>query len=175
MSEIVNRVSESGLLTLDLENFVSSNEIVEVDIAEQLWQGLALKEKDFREWIKTNDWSIFKDKNVYIHCSVDAIIPSWAYMLIASSLVPFTDSFIAGSKGSLEEKIIKENISKIDLEELENFFCLLNSCLKENFLSSSCSFLKLSSNRSLLYNFFNIKKTKFKFAPSFFNLIWFVK
>ena len=55
MSEIVNRVSESGLLTLDLENFVSSNEIVEVDIAEQLWQGLALKEKDFREWIKTND------------------------------------------------------------------------------------------------------------------------
>ena len=128
MSEIVNRVSESGLLTLDLENFVSSNEIVEVDIAEQLWQGLALKEKDFRDWIKTNDWSIFKDKNVFIHCSVDAIIPSWAYMLIASSLVPFTDSFIAGSKGSLEEKIIKENISKIDLEELQDKRVVIKGC-----------------------------------------------
>lgn len=128
MSEIVNRVSESGLLTLDLEKFVSNNEIVEVDIAEQLWQGLALKEKDFREWIKTNDWSVFKGKSVYIHCSVDAIIPSWAYMLIASSLVQFTNSFIVGDKVSLELKLIKENISKIDLSELKDKRVVIKGC-----------------------------------------------
>ena len=86
MDEIINRVKESSLIAMDLADFKPRLPLVGIDISEQLWQGLVLKEKDFRAWIKTNDWEQYKGKAVYIHCSSDAIIPTWAFMLIGSSL-----------------------------------------------------------------------------------------
>ena len=84
MEEIVNRVQDSGLIQMDLADFKPTIPIIGIDIAEQLWQGLILKEKDFRSWIKEHDWSTYSSKAVYIHCSADAIVPTWAYMLVAS-------------------------------------------------------------------------------------------
>ncbi|MBR9859861.1 DUF2480 family protein [bacterium] len=85
--EIVNKVAQSGILTLDLEQLIPDKEHVELDIKDQLFQGLILKEKDFRTWVKENDWSIYQNKRVAVFCSTDAIIPTWAYMLVTKALV----------------------------------------------------------------------------------------
>src|SRR5215210_5104723 len=83
MSEaIVNKVAQSGLITLNLEDYLPTGEIVVFDLKDHLFMGLILKEKDFREALKNLDWPIYQQKNVAITCSVDAIIPVWAYMLV---------------------------------------------------------------------------------------------
>ena len=86
MKEIINRVKESGLISIDLANYKPKKEIISIDIADILWKGIALKEKVFRAWIKDHDWSSYKNKAVNIICSTDAIIPTWAYMIISSKL-----------------------------------------------------------------------------------------
>lgn len=128
MSEIVNRVQESGLIPMDLADFKPTVEIVEIDIANQLWQGLILKEKDFRLWIKENDWKSFEDKAVFIHCSADAIVPTWAYMLVSSQLVGLSPCFIIGSKIELEKELIKTEIAKIDLAAFTDGRIIIKGC-----------------------------------------------
>jgi hypothetical protein len=78
MSEIINKVAASGLVTIDLESMYPAGQRSVIDIREQLWMELALKEKDFREWIKTNDWERYRGHFVAVTCSNDAIIPNWA-------------------------------------------------------------------------------------------------
>jgi hypothetical protein len=128
MSEIINRVQESGLIPLDLADFKPKTEIVEIDIALQLWEGLILKEKDFRSWLKENDWNYFKGKAVYIHCSADAIVPTWAYMLVSSKLVGISPTFIVGSKIDLEKELIKSEIAKIDLSDFMDGKIIIKGC-----------------------------------------------
>ncbi len=113
---IRNKIAESGLISLDLADFkVDINSIKGIDIAENLWQGLVLKEKDFREFIQTNDWEIYNKLNVYIYCSADAIVPTWAYMLIAAKLEGIVNSYVVGTKLDLEKILIQKNISKFDV------------------------------------------------------------
>ena len=128
MTEIKNKVAESGLISLDLAKFKPEQEIVGIDIAEQLWQGLALKEKDFRTWIKENDWTVYENKAVFIHCSADAIIPTWAFMLISSKINPFTTNYLVGSKEDIEKLIIVENIQKEDLTPYINGRVIVKGC-----------------------------------------------
>ena len=128
MSEIVNRVQESGLIPMDLADFKPKVEIIEIDIANQLWQGLILKEKDFRSWIKENDWKRYTGKAVFIHCSADAIVPTWAYMLVSSQLVGLSPIFIVGSKIELEKELIKAEIAKIDLTEFIDGRIIIKGC-----------------------------------------------
>ena len=128
MSEIINRVQESGLIPMDLADFKPKVEIVEIDIAHQLWQGLILKEKDFRSWIKENDWKNYEGKAVFIHCSADAIVPTWAYMLVASQLVAVSPAFIVGSKIDLEKELIKTEIAKINLAEFNDGRIIIKGC-----------------------------------------------
>ncbi|TVR39429.1 MAG: DUF2480 family protein [Cryomorphaceae bacterium] len=87
--EIVNKVAKSGLITLDLGELAPKADIVSFDLAEHLWQGLVLKEQDFRDMIKTHDWSQYQDQHVAVFCSADAIVQDWAYMLVASALQPY--------------------------------------------------------------------------------------
>jgi hypothetical protein len=86
VEEIRNKVKESGLIQLDLANYKPTVQMVGIDLAAQLWQGLVLKEKDFRDWIKNHNWAQYTGKAVYIHCSTDAIIPTWAFMLVSYAL-----------------------------------------------------------------------------------------
>ena len=128
MDEIRNRVQESGLLTLDLADFKPKGAIKEIDIANQLWQGIALKEKEFRLWIKENDWSDYKNENVYIHCSADAIVPTWAYMLVASELIPIASSVLVGSKDELVQSLIAKNINDLDAQKYKDGRIIIKGC-----------------------------------------------
>ena len=86
---IINRVANSGLITIDLEEFLPKEEIAVFDLKDYLFKGLILKEKDFREALKNFDWETYRDKYVAITCSADAIIPMWAFMLVTAYVQPF--------------------------------------------------------------------------------------
>jgi hypothetical protein len=128
MEKIVNKVKESGLISLDLATFKPNEHIEGIDIAPQLWQGLVLKEKNFRSWTKEFDWSYYENKAVYIYCSEDAIIPTWAYMLIGAQLMPYTDKFQIGSKEDLEKQLIKSNITKLKLDDFIDGRIIIKGC-----------------------------------------------
>ena len=95
---IVNKVAQSALVTLDLEKFYPEGETVVFDMKDHLFMELILKEKDYREGLKNLDWSIYKNKNVCITCSVDAVIPVWAYMLAVSNLQPIAKDVVLGNE-----------------------------------------------------------------------------
>jgi hypothetical protein len=128
MDEIVNRVKESGLISIDLASFKPTIEIVSIDIANVLWQRLVLKEKDFRTWIKSHDWSIYATKAVYVYCSEDAIVPTWAYMLIGSQLEEVTHHYIIGSKLDLEKRLIQKRIENEDLAPYKEGRIIIKGC-----------------------------------------------
>ena len=128
MEKIRNKVAESGLISLDLAKYKSTQEIVGIDISEQLWQRLVLKEKDFRTWIKDNDWTFYTGKAVYIHCSSDAIIPTWAFMLVSSRLNGIAYNHLVGSKEELEKLLIVENIKKESLADYQDSRIIIKGC-----------------------------------------------
>jgi hypothetical protein len=128
MEEIKNKVKDSGLIQLDLADFKPKETIVGIDLSNQLWQGLVLKEKDFRDWIRTENWEHYAGKAVYIFCSADAIVPTWAYMLVASSLNGIASIVVFGPKIELEKQIIQRNITHLNLEEFINGKVIIKGC-----------------------------------------------
>ena len=97
MEEIVNKVAKSGLITIDLEELHTVRPQLVYDIKDNLFQGIVLKEKDFRDFIKAHDWSQYQDKDVAITCSTDAIIPTWAYMLLTAALSAYAHHITFGT------------------------------------------------------------------------------
>ncbi|MBT1701151.1 DUF2480 family protein [Fulvivirgaceae bacterium PWU4] len=130
--EIVNRVASSSLVTFDLEEYYQPGERVLIDISDQLFQGLILREKDFRNFIRATDWSQYKNKFVAITCSADAIIPNWAYMLLTSALQPFAKTIVFGTLEDLETKIFFEQLSKIDWQQFSDKKIVVKGCSKVN-------------------------------------------
>jgi len=128
MNEIVNKVASSGLITIDLEELYPAGERVVFDIKDHLWQGLALKEKDFREFIKSNDWEQYRDKIVAITCSADAIVPNWAYMLVASKLIGIASKIIFGSPETVETIIFRDMIQQLPLEAYRDKRLVIKGC-----------------------------------------------
>lgn len=125
---IVNKVTESGLLTLDLEIFYPKGEIVVFDLKDYLFMGLILKEKDFRAALLAQDWEIFRDKYVAVTCSVDAIIPMWAYMLVASYLQPFAKNVVAGDEKTLINTLFVKNLAELNAEEYTDKRVVIKGC-----------------------------------------------
>ena len=115
MSEvIVNKVAESGIITLNLENYIPKEEMASFDLKDHLFMGMILKEKDFREALKNLDWTIYSGKDVNITCTADAIIPLWAYMLVTTYLQPLARFVYAGTKEEMYKHLFLQNISAID-------------------------------------------------------------
>ena len=115
MSEpIINKVAESGLISIDLAQYFPTNEIVVFDIKPYLFMELILKEKDFRTSLSTIDWSSYQDKIVGIFCSTDAIIPMWANMLIVANLTPFAKAIYFGDENKTRELVLLQAINNID-------------------------------------------------------------
>lgn len=115
MSEpFINKVAESGLISLDLAQFIPNNEIVVFDIKPYLFMELILKEKDFRASLASIDWTQFENKIVGIFCSTDAIIPMWANMLIVANLSPYVKAVYFGDENKTRELVLLEEIQKLD-------------------------------------------------------------
>ena len=127
---IVNRVAKSPLITLDLEEYYHPGERVVYDIKDNLFQEMILREKDFREFIKEHDWSQYQDKNVALTCSVDAIVPTWAYMLLASKIEPYAHLVVFGSLEVLEDLLYKEALSKIAFSAFQDKKVVIKGCSK---------------------------------------------
>ncbi|MFT3902453.1 MAG: DUF2480 family protein [Niabella sp.] len=128
MEEIRNKVAESGIITIDLEQYYPTKEVVIFDIKDYLFMGLILKEKDFREALKTKDWSVFQDKVVGITCSADAIIPLWAYMLVATHLQPFAAYVVVGNEEETLKQFVYEKILQIDAQEYLDKRVVIKGC-----------------------------------------------
>lgn len=125
---IENKVAKSGLITLDLEEFYTPGIRTLIDLKDNLFRGLILKEKDFREFVKETDWSQYKDHFVAVFCSADAVIPTWAYMLIASRLQPFAKRIIFGNLEALENVLYLEKLSQINPEDYSNSRLIIKGC-----------------------------------------------
>jgi len=129
MSEIiVNKVANSGLITIDLEKYLPKEEIVTFDLKDHLFMGLILKEKDFREALKNLDWSIYQNKYVAITCSADAIIPAWAYMLVVSYLNGVAKDSYVGTSTEMQKHLFIKNIAVIDLNEFADQRIVIKGC-----------------------------------------------
>jgi len=128
--QITNRVTASNLITLDLEELYSPGERTLFDIKDLLFQGLILKEKDFRDFIKQHDWSAFRGKHVAITCSADAIVPTWAFMLLATVLQPFAQNVIFGSLEDLEKTLFLQKLNLVDWKKFVNEKVVIKGCSK---------------------------------------------
>lgn len=129
MSEgIINKVSESGLITIDLEEFYPTGETIVFDMKDHLFMGLILKEKDFREAMKHLDLEIYRNKNVALTCTADAVIPVWAYMLVAGYLQPVAKEVIFGDADFLHKTLFLKNLSRIDPREYTDKRIVIKGC-----------------------------------------------
>ena len=130
MSEIVNKVAQSGIITLDLEDLVPERIESHIDIFNQLFQGLILREKDFRAWVKENDWSLYTDHNVALFCSSDAVIPTWAYMLVSSALEPYTKQVYFTNPENLSTLVAERALTAINEEDYLDKRVVIKGCGK---------------------------------------------
>ena len=128
MEQIKNRVAQSKLVTFDLEDHYPKGERVLIDISHWLYEGLLLREKEFRKALKEVEWSNYEGKYVALYCSTDAIVPAWAYMLIAAHLAPFAKKTVTGDLEHLETVLYQEVISALDLEELRDLPVIVKGC-----------------------------------------------
>ena len=124
----VNKVAQSGLVTLDPAMFYPAEERVIYDIKDNLFHGLMLREKDFREFVKEHDWAQYQNKIVGITCSADAIVPAWAFMLLANRMAPYARDIIFGDAAVVEEKLFEKQIEKADLETYRDQRTVIKGC-----------------------------------------------
>ncbi len=130
MNEIVNRIAQSPIITIDLEEIYPREERVTFDLKPFLYQELMLREKDFREALKSIDWNLYSNKWVAIYCSADAIVPNWAFMLVATYLNPIAKGYVVGDPYTLEILIAESCISKIDSEIFRDRPVVVKGCSK---------------------------------------------
>lgn len=127
-NEIINKVANSGLITIDLEDFFTEGERIVFDIKPLLFQELILKEKDFREFIKNNDWTVFNGKLVALTCSNDAIVPTWAYMLLTLALESHVKKIIFGNLNDLENILFAEKLLALDVSQYKDARVVIKGC-----------------------------------------------
>ena len=124
----LNKVEESGLITLDLETYYPKEKTIFFDLKDHLFMGMILKEKEFREALKNIDWETYRNKNVGITCTAEAIIPVWAYMLIASYLQPVAKEIVMGNEKEVHKILFLKNISQINRNEFSGKRIVVKGC-----------------------------------------------
>jgi len=129
---IINKVAESGIITIDLEDFYPKKEIIGIDIKQWLFMEMLLKEKPFRQSLKENDWTIYQGKLVAIYCSTDAIIPRWAYMLLATYLTPLAAETYIGTPDQMAMHLILRQVQDLDLTPYQDKRIILKGCGKKD-------------------------------------------
>ncbi|MFD2566571.1 DUF2480 family protein [Pseudotenacibaculum haliotis] len=139
--EIVNRVAKSPLINIDLEDFYPEGKRILFDIKDWLFEGIILKEKDFRDHVKNHDWSQYQDSYIALTCSEDAIIPSWAYLLLSTELAPYATKVVVGNLELLETSIYQEVIQNLDISEYTGKPIIIKGCANKPIPPSAFSFL----------------------------------
>lgn len=125
---IINKVADSGIISLDLEEFYPKEDIAVFDLKEYLFMGLILKEKEFRTVLQSFDWEIYRNKYVAVTCTADAIIPMWAYMLVASYVQPVAIDVVFGDKGTLINTVFLKKIGAVDFEMYADKRVVVKGC-----------------------------------------------
>ena len=129
MEEVMtNKVSESGIITLNLEDYYPREEIMLFDLKDYLFMGLILKEKDFREALKNLDLAPYTNKNIALTCTADAVIPMWAYMLVSSYLQPVTKEVVFGNIDFLQQTLFLKNIAAINTSNYADKRVVIKGC-----------------------------------------------
>ncbi len=126
--DIINRVANSKLVTIDLEDYYPSGKRVLFDIKDWLLEGLVLREKDFRQQAKEHNWAQYKDCFVALHCSTDAIVPAWAFMLLSTYLEPYAAKTVIGNLKTLETAIYQDIITNLDVSEFHDKPLIIKGC-----------------------------------------------
>jgi uncharacterized protein YqgQ len=125
---LINRVANSALMSIDLEEFYPKEELAIFDLKDYLFMELILKEKDFREALKNHDWTQYQGKNLAVFCSADAIIPMWAYMLIATYATPFATDIIQTEPSRVAEVIFWKKLSALNMSQFEEKRVVVKGC-----------------------------------------------
>lgn len=126
--ELINKVSESALVTIDLEDYYPKDPVTVFDLKDYLFMGLILKEKDFREALKALDLTPFTSKAVAVTCSADAVIPMWAYMLVASYVQPVATDVVFGTEEELKNQMLLRNIATLPVSEFADKRIVIKGC-----------------------------------------------
>lgn len=129
-NEIINRVADSPLVTIDLEDFYVKGERAVIDLKENLENGFLLREKSFREFVRNQNWEIYRDKLVAVFCSEDVIIPKWAYMLVATRLAGIARKIFFGATADMERSLFSGQLEKIDPEKFRDKKVVIKGCGK---------------------------------------------
>jgi hypothetical protein len=129
MDEIVNRVQNSGLIAVDLADYLPApGDLMEFDFAPRLWNELILKEKDFRTFLSEHDWTAYAGKHVYLHCSTEAILPSWAFMIVSSKLIGIARTITVGSAQDAKQAAMADTISALDPDAFKDGKLIVKGC-----------------------------------------------
>ncbi|MDY0090120.1 MAG: DUF2480 family protein [Flavobacteriaceae bacterium] len=131
MEEIVNRIANSALEIFDLEDYYPEGKRFSVDISQWLYEGFVLREKEFRNNLKDHDWSQYQDCYVALYCSTDAIVPSWAYMLVTTYLKDVARKVFMGTQNQLEISLYQEILNKIDYSQYKDKSTIIKGCSKK--------------------------------------------
>ena len=126
--EIVNKVAQSGLVSVDPASFYPQGERVLYDIKDNLFMELMLREKDFREFVKEHDWAQYAGKNVAITCTADAIVPTWAYMLLANRMAPYANEIVFGNLDTLETILFEKALRELNVEQYRDKRVVIKGC-----------------------------------------------
>ena len=128
--EIKNRVAGSSLITLDLEDYYHQGPRIELDMADWLWEGVMLREKDFRERVAAHDWAQYAGANVAIICSADAIVPVWAFMLLVTRIAQYAHHVVVGDIDELESDLFRSALRSIDSSKYAGAKIVVKGCSK---------------------------------------------
>jgi hypothetical protein len=139
--EIINRVAKSPIKTIDLEEMYPAGARILFDIKDWLYEGIILREKEFRDHVSQHDWSQYQNQFVALTCSEDAIIPSWAFLLVSSELAPYAKKVAVGTLDTLETSIFQELISDLNIEEFRNKPVIIKGCADKPIPPSAFTFL----------------------------------
>ncbi|WP_370424563.1 DUF2480 family protein [Tenacibaculum dicentrarchi] len=140
-AQIINKVANSQLITIDLEDFYPKGNRIVFDIKDWLYEELILKEKDFREQVKNHNWSQYEGTFVALSCSVDAIIPSWAYLLLTTKLTEFAKKVVVGNLELLETVLFNDIITNLNTTEYQDKRLIIKGCSNKSIPQSAYTLL----------------------------------
>ena len=125
---IVNRIAESSIITFDLEDLYQIGERKSIDLSQWLYEGLILKEKEYRAHLNAHEWSSYQDQFISLHCSTEAILPAWAFLLLTTYLQPFARKVVIGSIQDLEVQLFSEEIQLLDVTPFKDKPVIIKGC-----------------------------------------------